>query len=1419
MPFYPAVSGQAYGFGQGDDVVEPVAPTSTEVADAATFYNPVVAGAQYLVRNTFEPEEGFSASEFGRDTPLWNDHYEKLGLAASSAEFSAIEGRINSENESRKVLDAAGGWGLAAEIVSGSLSPTLFIPLVGQAKGVKGVAQVLGYAGAAASLDEISLLQTRETYTGGEAALGIAAGTVLGGMLGNASRYMTAREQRLITSDLERFTQTETGMVTLESNTAIHYLTPQGSSTITERIVFDKISTMSEETVAKLDPQDVEILRDIESGKIKVINESTGLRLEHVAEQLGLPRTPAASYLESPNAVSAFLNRQLGKLNPVTRTANQSYSAAARNLTFQLSDAGLRGSGNRVGIASASEGNIESRLGEYQGFLGEFVQDLGNAFSRHIEGDRLPANQLQGELRARIKAVTNLPTGKMSSEQFNQEAFRVAQTGEATDDPTITLAVKAWEKFEANFIEYAEEAYQFRFAQDSTTKRLFDPDGDLGPGLQNHVNHVFSDDAIRANVGGFIKMFVDNAEELSQASFKRGVEKYQKKLGQLDEMADLLAMTPAEGRAAYAQVDDDIAALTNTAEYAAYRDERLALGKELREAKEAGAPDDELAEIKAELKALKKSSPEVEVMLDKETALKRQRRVLAQTAGKFEDTELELLGKIEALEVQDLNALGSVLVAGGKLAKALDKVSDKPLDAAISKMWKDVATALKKVTSQDKRMVGLYKKKTLSPDEAFIAYSKLSVLSKTRAEADAKADELLTRIDTAEGLDRDMQRELLRAVQDLNNVRVRDMNARRAVREEKLAEQLEDYSPGVVEARLEATEIAIAKLGDDFRAKWSAKGADDIDLDEGTANFRANSEATGTKLAEDIQGMHNPIAGLEILGGERGSELARVLKIPLAIKSEFLEQDLEKLTRIYTRHMGPDIEMYRATGSVNGAPSLAKVKREFSEMRRVLQASPNRPKNAREYAQWVKGEFDIASAKETIPFTDAEKSLALVAANDAQKVVETDLNVMIRRIRNQRGIPDNPEGMMHRLGRVAKDMNVSRFMGSVLPSSVADVGRPVMRYGLEKTLMKGWGGYAKGMKRIQMTRRESRRMGAAWDPLLQNRFQKAMDVMDDYASRKSLPERVTGFLADKTGFVAGFNRWTAEMKLVTANVVLSELSEGFARTAGKNGEDPSWYISFLAEHGIEPPMGKRIWDQYLLEDGSELFEDGFRLPNTANWEDVGAKRAMRAAVNRAVDSTIVTPGIDLPNWTDENLAFSLLAQFKSFTFASTNRTLLSGAQQADMALVNGMAISLAMGGVSYYLWAMSIGGDHLKEANKFDQGQWADEMISRSGLLGVFAEPYEIAQKIPATQNLVTFADKATTRRRSTGLAGSVLGPSFDLLEKASALAMGIDQPTASTLHQARLMGPYQNVFWFRRAIDNVEEGVASLLNLPDRRN
>jgi len=210
---------------------------------------------------------------------------------------------------------------------------------------------------------------------------------------------------------------------------------------------------------------------------------------------------------------------------------------------------------------------------------------------------------------------------------------------------------------------------------------------------------------------------------------------------------------------------------------------------------------------------------------------------------------------------------------------------------------------------------------------------------------------------------------------------------------------------------------------------------------------------------------------------------------------------------------------------------------------------------------------------------------------------------------------------------------------------------------------------------------------------------------------------------------------------------------------------------------------------------------------------------MRAAVNRAVDSTIITPGLDRPNWTDENMAYSMLAQFQSFTFASTNRTLLSGAQQADMALVNGMMLSLAMGGVSYYLWAMSIGGEHLEKANKFDEGQWTDEAIARSGLLGAFSIPLDVLQKLPATQDLVTFGDQPTTRRASSGLMGTALGPSYDFAEKAFGIATELDSPTESTLHKARLLTPYQNVFWLRQAIDKVEEGIASGLGLPERRS
>jgi hypothetical protein len=77
-----------------------------------------------------------------------------------------------------------------------------------------------------------------------------------------------------------------------------------------------------------------------------------------------------------------------------------------------------------------------------------------------------------------------------------------------------------------------------------------------------------------------------------------------------------------------------------------------------------------------------------------------------------------------------------------------------------------------------------------------------------------------------------------------------------------------------------------------------------------------------------------------------------------------------------------------------------------------------------------------------------------------------------------------------------------------------------------------------------------------------------------------------------------------------------------------------------------------------------------------------------------------------------------------------------------------------------------------------------------------------------------SFSGADSTLRAGGDLTESLLGPSFDLLERATTLVAGIDDPTKGTLHAARLMMPLQNIFYLRYLLDQVENSI----DLPERR-
>ena len=232
---------------------------------------------------------------------------------------------------------------------------------------------------------------------------------------------------------------------------------------------------------------------------------------------------------------------------------------------------------------------------------------------------------------------------------------------------------------------------------------------------------------------------------------------------------------------------------------------------------------------------------------------------------------------------------------------------------------------------------------------------------------------------------------------------------------------------------------------------------------------------------------------------------------------------------------------------------------------------------------------------------------------------------------------------------------------------------------------------------------------------------------DDDVGQVSRFERGINIMDKGMGNIALFNKWNSWQKQIVAGVVngkvwdsLDHMATGSTRSISKSDA-----VEFLAQSGIDDSNWRLLWKQ--VEDGNVKRVNNVLLPNTADWKDAGAVKLYRQLLVKHLDDTIVTPGLERPLWMDKSPMLRVVAQFRSFAFASNTKMMVAGLQQHDMALLNGIALSLAMGSFGYYLWATSVGGNAQEEMLKFDMDKWADEAITRSGLLGVFGEAHRIA--------------------------------------------------------------------------------------------
>lgn len=524
-----------------------------------------------------------------------------------------------------------------------------------------------------------------------------------------------------------------------------------------------------------------------------------------------------------------------------------------------------------------------------------------------------------------------------------------------------------------------------------------------------------------------------------------------------------------------------------------------------------------------------------------------------------------------------------------------------------------------------------------------------------------------------------------------------------------------------------------------------------------------------------------------IVSGPRGPLKERLLRIESKKIQEFLNTDIEEVLHAQVRTMSADIELTNKFGSPDMAEQIRKIN---DEANRKIAA--------------IDGMLD----KEGKAATPEVKAKERARLEKARKSAVRDIEGMRDRIRGQYALPSNPDGIVLRAGRVARNLNYLRLLGGMTLSAFPDMAGIVFKHGLTSTFRDGFLPLVSNIKAVRMAGKEVKAAGTALDMILDSRAMSLAEIGDDFG-RGSKFERAVKSAGTRFGVVSLMAPWNAAMKQFSGMIVMTNMLH--AAEAIARGTATAKQIRKLGAAGINADLAERIHKQFKKYGETQ---DGVLLAKAGDWDDRLAREAFRTAVVRDVDRIIVTPGQDKPLWMSTELG-KTIGQFKSFQLSSMQRVALSAMQQRDAETMSGIMTALGLGAFSYAAkqW---VAGREVSD----NPLVWAVEAIDKSGITGWLMEVNAISEK--ATRGRVgasAITGEPVSRYASRNVVGAFFGPTPDAMADIFQVSGSIfaGDTSKADLHKIRGLMPFQNLFYIRGLLNRVEDVTGDAVGLPDK--
>lgn len=477
----------------------------------------------------------------------------------------------------------------------------------------------------------------------------------------------------------------------------------------------------------------------------------------------------------------------------------------------------------------------------------------------------------------------------------------------------------------------------------------------------------------------------------------------------------------------------------------------------------------------------------------------------------------------------------------------------------------------------------------------------------------------------------------------------------------------------------------------DMRKKVDSDAEFESDLDDIADNVYNKLTGRGGDFTPDFG--HITVAS-------RGPLKERTFNIPDRVIERWLDSDAERVMSRFTRIMSADVEIAErfpdsvdlGTKRVTLNGPLKEVRADYAKLR--AQAKDDPKALARLNKEEDRATKDIAAVRDLLRGTYAQ-----------------DLN----------------NTNFAKIARTAQTFNFVRNMGDVVKSSLTDIARAMVVHGVGP-YFKGMGEFITNPAFRAISKQEAKLAGVVGDTVLHARLASWADMTDPHSAQTPFERFVanSGRIAAKA---SGIALWNDFQRSFAASMTETRLVKNILKGWSKLPDKDRRYMAYL---GIDEGMAERM--RFQMEPSTQAGKDehGFWHSGTESWGDNEAKRTFHAAIDKDVNSIIVTPGVaDVPLFSRTPLGGTLL-QYKSYVIASHQKALIRAVQEG----ANGQALGVLLGTMSMVSIGMFISVLTAIETNRVDDlakrdnpGAWLAEGIDRSGMASLLMEANNASER------------------------------------------------------------------------------------------